>query len=185
MAIPRLKSYMWVVVELNTLWYKIDNCLALERDPLQAFHPQTTIVEATISHRVQVGQPNLSPPTDPDVTYGRDFEDFAMDTFEWLSLALLGSSRIDLVDNIDKFLSRYAPPGEVKDTSLVKYSWQGLMSSNWSHKLFVDILLVLPKDYWFAYSISGFAEKFETDRHHTLVLKLPNSVSEYISWDVE
>lgn len=129
--------------------------------------------------------PSLTPPTDHDPNYGNDFEDFAVETHEWLSLALLESPRLNTNDKIDSFLSRYTPPGETVTQVLVKISWQGFTSPSWAHSLFVRMVLATPKEQWFAYSLSGFAEGWATSGHHSMILKLPSTSSDYVLMDVK
>lgn len=119
-----------------------------------------------------------------DPTYGGDFEDYAVETHEWLSLALLESPRLNPEDNIDSFLSRYTVPGETTDGKLAKITWQGFMAPSWTHRNFVKILLAIPKEAWFAYSVSGFAEGWTAGGQNSLILKLPNSSSDFVLWDV-
>jgi ribonucleases P/MRP protein subunit RPP40 len=103
---------------------------------------------------------------------------------EWLSLALLESPRLNPNDKIDTFLSRYAPPGDTKSGAMVKVTWLGLISPTWTYKLFVDIVLAISKDHWFAYSITGFVDGCEAGGRHSLVLRLPDTASDYVLWDV-
>jgi len=133
---------------------------------------------------MEVNLPTLTPPLESDPKYGRDFEDYASETHEWLSMALLESPRLSSRDKIDSFLSRYAPPGETMQSSVVSVTWQGFMSPTWTYKSFVDILLSIPNDEWFAYSITGFPDRWEAGGRHSMILKLPDSPSDYVLWDV-
>jgi len=99
-------------------------------------------------------------------------------------MAFLESPRLDPDDKIDTFLSRYSPQNEAKPGSLAKITWQGFISPTWTYKTFVKILVAVPKEYWFAYSITGYADDWETGGHHSLILKLPNSSADYVLWDV-
>ena len=157
---------------------------ALTPDPLEAHFPIKKIISPEISSNIKVEIPSLKPPTEVDPNYGRDFEDFAVETHEWLSMALLESPRLNPDDNINSFLSRYAVPGETTEGSLVKITWQGFLSPSWSHRNFVKVQLALPKESWFAYSVSGFASGWATGGQSSMILKLPESSSDFMLWDV-
>lgn len=129
--------------------------------------------------------PLLKPPTDVDRAYGADFEDYAIDTHEWLSLVLLDSPRIDPDDKIDPFLSRYVPPGDTPTPrKLVKITWRGFISPNWAHKMFVQMLLATPRDQWFGYCVDGFCEGSSGSGKHCTILKLADAPNEYVLWDI-
>lgn len=143
------------------------------------------IINSEIKTEIKASLPPLNPPTDMDHQYGGDFEDFATETHEWLSLISLGSSRIDLDDKIDSFLSRYVPPGNTGTRSkLVKITWKGFLTSAWAHRTFVEALVAAPRDAWFAYSVMGFGGGWSGDTKDCTVLKPPNAPNEYVLWEV-
>jgi ribonucleases P/MRP protein subunit RPP40 len=129
--------------------------------------------------------PVLRPSTSPDITpYDSDFEDFAVDIHEWLSLISLQSPRIDPSDQIDSFLSRYAPPANVEaKASLVKVTWRGLMTSAWAYKTFVKALVAISRDAWFAYSVESYSEAWPEESKECMVLKVPDVSGEYVLWE--
>ena len=137
-----------------------------------------------ITRNIKVKIPSLKPPTDIDPSYGRDFEDYVVEIHEWLSMAILESPRLSPDDDINSFLSRYAVPGETTEGSLVKITWQGFIAPSWTHQNFVKALLAVPKDAWFAYSVTGFAEGWAAGGQNSMVLKLPDSPSDFVLWDV-
>lgn len=128
--------------------------------------------------------PSLKPPIEIDAEYGADFEDYAVETNEWLSLVLLNSPRLHPDDNIDPYLSRYQPPGDWTDQKLVKVTWQGFIAPSWAHHTFVDLLLAVPVDSWFAYSIAGFEETWMSGGKASMILRLAEASSEYMLWDI-
>ena len=70
-----------------------------------------------------------------------EYEEYAADLYEWLSLIRLESPRILSSDQIDPYLSRYRAPGDGQThepANLCKISWQGLLSSAWARKTVVD-----------------------------------------------
>lgn len=75
-------------------------------------------------------------------------------------------------------------PSESTEGSLVKITWQGFMSPSWTHRIFVKILLALPKEAWFAYSVTGFAESWAAGGQNSMILKLSDSSSDFVLWDV-
>lgn len=129
--------------------------------------------------------PSLKPPTDTEPLYCGDFEDYAVDVHEWLSLVLLESPRTKSDDDIDPFLSRYVPPGDsFTNLKLVKVTWQGFMSPSWAHKSFVQTLLAVPQDTWFAYCVIGVDNGLFGEGKSCTILKLPDAPNEFVSWEV-
>lgn len=138
-----------------------------------------------ILQHIKVNKLSLKPPTDTNATYGGEFEDFATETHEWLSLIALESPRIDPDDQIDSFLSRYSLPSDSTASSyLVKITWRGFLSPSWAHKTFVQALLTTPSDKWFSYSVVGFGESWPGDGKDCTILKLPDAPNEYVLWEV-
>lgn len=134
---------------------------------------------------IKVNMPSLEPPKDVDPTYGADFGDYAVELQEWLALLLLESPRIDPDDDIDPFLSRYAPPGDsYTNTKLVKITWQGFLAPTWAHKTFVQLLLAAPKDSLFVYCVRDFEEGISGHSRNCSILKLPDAPNEYVLWEL-
>ena len=159
---------------------------AITPDPLDAHFPTKITVSPRTSQVIKVNLPTLKPPSDIDASNGADFEDYAVEMHEWLSLALVESPRIRSDDNIDRFLSRYVLSGGVSTTSssIIKITWQGFLSPSWAHKKFVQALLAAPQDLWFAYYVVGFGESFLGGNKDCTILKLPNAPNEYVLWEV-
>lgn len=158
--------------------------LAPSPSPMQAHFPVEKTVSLAIQH-LKVNVPSLHPPTEVDKSYGADFEDYAVETQEWLSLVLLNSPRIDPGDQIDPVLSRYVPPGDTLSSSkLVKITWRGFLSPSWAHKMFVELLLATPRTGWFTYCVDGFGEDSSGNGKHCMILKLPDTPREYVLWDI-
>lgn len=129
--------------------------------------------------------PLLEPPTEVDASYGADFEDYAVDLHEWVSLLLLDSTRILADDKIDPYLSRYVPPGDPSTTSnLVNVKWRGFISACWARNALVQILQAAPRDSWFAFSVDGFGNGPLGESKSCTVLKLPKSPIEYVLWEI-
>jgi len=156
--------------------------IVLTSDPLGIHCPTRKATTPVVSQDIKANRPSLKPPTEVDKNYSADFEDFATEIYEWLSLVMLNSPRIDPDDKIDPILSRYAPPGEdLESCKVVKIVWHGFLSPSWAHKLFVQTLVALPQDAWFAYCTSGFGLP---ETKNCTILKLPNAPKEYILWEI-
>lgn len=159
--------------------------IEIKPDPLNAHFPVRKTITPDISQALKANVPSLKPPTNINPAYGTEFEDFAVDMYEWLSMVLLESPRIDPDDQIDPFLCRYSPPGDSYDPgSLMKISWKGFMSSNWVQKIFIEILQLLPRNVWFAYNVASFSTDMLAEGNCTMVLKLPDGHNEYVLWEI-
>jgi ribonuclease P/MRP protein subunit RPP40 len=141
--------------------------------------------EPEISTNISVALPPLNRPTKDNPDHGEDFEDFAVETHEWLSMISLDSPRICPEDKIDPFLSRYAPPGDPSNTSkLVKIVWRGFLAPTWAHIAFVEALLAVPRDAWFALCVVGFREGWSGESRDCTILKPRNAPNEYVLWEI-
>lgn len=69
------------------------------------------------------------------------FEDWALDTHEWLGLVAVDSPRILKGDSIDPFLSRYEIPGNNSGAilNMVTLTWTGFIPADKIRALFIDI----------------------------------------------
>lgn len=129
--------------------------------------------------------PTLEPPTEVDASYGANFEDYAVDLLEWLSLLLLESPRILAEDKIDPYLSRYVPPGGPSTSSkLAKVKWRGFISAFWARNALVQVLQATPRDSWFAFSVDGFGNGPLGESKSCTILKLPKAATEYVLWEI-
>ncbi|KAE9376771.1 ribonuclease P 40kDa subunit [Stipitochalara longipes BDJ] len=158
---------------------------AITPDPLETYFPIKRTVSPELSQPIQVQMPSLKPPVEVDPSYGANFEDYAVDIHEWLSLVLLESPRIYFDDKIDPYLSRYVPPGDsFTNSKLVKLTWQGFISPSWAHKTYVQMLFTIPQDAWFAYCVVGFGDGPLGESKSCTILKLPDAPKEFVSWEV-
>lgn len=128
--------------------------------------------------------PPLTPPANSSPADDCDFDEFAIETHEWLSLIALESPRINPNDRVDSFLSRYAPPDPSTAANLVKVTWHGFLSPTWAHKTFAQILLAVARKGWFSYSVGGFDKGWEGESKDCTILKLPHAPDEYLLWEV-
>jgi len=128
----------------------------------------------------------MKPPGDTEVIYDDELVDFAVELHEWLSLIWLESPRINCIDDIEPTLARYSPPGSLTSVSqLVSITWEGFFSPTWAHRTFVQALLTIPKDAWFAYHVRGSGEDRTRATKDCTILKLPEAPNEYMLWEVE
>ncbi|KAF4631130.1 hypothetical protein G7Y89_g7002 [Cudoniella acicularis] len=154
-------------------------------EPLDAHFPIKKSASFKIQEHINVSMPTLKPPPEIDETYGFDFEDFATELHEWLALVLLESPRVKSDDKIDPFISRYVPPGDsMSSATLVKVTWQGLLTPLWAHRKFVDVLLSIPRESWFAYSVVSFGEGWTGGSKNCTILRVPDAPNEYVLWEI-
>jgi ribonuclease P/MRP protein subunit RPP40 len=159
---------------------------ALKPNPLDIHFPTRVTISPEIIPNINVKEPCLKPPTKIPTEYDGDFEDFAVETHEWLSLISLDSPRIDPDDQIDSVLSRYMPPGDsMKSSKLVKITWRGFVAPSWVHKTFSQLLITSPDSSWFAFCVCGFGEGYSGRSKDCTVLKVPDSPKEYMLWEIE
>ncbi|KAL6717877.1 hypothetical protein ACLMJK_003962 [Lecanora helva] len=72
-----------------------------------------------------------------------DFEEWAFQLYEWLSLISIESPRVNIDDSIDPYLCRYQIPSPQADLrqsqSFIKITWHGLVPHEWTRTLFVEL----------------------------------------------
>ncbi|KAF8865463.1 hypothetical protein BDZ45DRAFT_580058 [Acephala macrosclerotiorum] len=171
----------WLFINLETKGLLV----ALEPETLGVHFPVKKSVAAQTSESIHVKMPTLEPPTEVDASYGANFEDYAVDLLEWLSLLLLESPRILAEDKIDPYLSRYVPPGGPSTSSkLAKVKWRGFISAFWARNALVQVLQATPRDSWFAFSVDGFGNGPLGESKSCTILKLPKAATEYVLWEI-
>ena len=126
------------VWQLQSLDNEFTDCSMIAEDlPIAKHHPVTKdcLPQLTTSERVRVPILNPAPASDCD----HDSEDWALEMYEWLSLAALKSPRIVVNDTIDPFLSRYQVPDSdsEKVSIMVALTWTGLIPASWIMQLFI------------------------------------------------
>lgn len=162
---------------------------APEPDPLTSHAPTKFTSKHGITQHIFARLPPLKPDTGMVASGNRDeYEGFATDIYEWLSLLRLESPRILSSDNIDPYLSRYRVPGDVQDqqsASLCKISWQGFLSSAWARQTLVDAILALPAKTWFSFSGTAFSGGMMAESSEFTLFRPPESPREYFMWEVK
>ncbi|KAH0522715.1 hypothetical protein TsFJ059_006515 [Trichoderma semiorbis] len=112
----------------------------------------------------------------------------ATEMYEWLSLVRLESPRVVAGDDIDPYLSRYAPPeadATAAQVQVCKLSWQGFLSSSWLRSLFVDIITNCPSQSWFALSGTTFSRNILGGCNELSFLRPPESAGEFLMWETK
>ena len=114
-----------------------DFSIAKGDSPITKHHPVTKECAHQMKTTERVSAPNLNPPHSSDSD--EHFEDWALETSEWLSLVALESPRILSEDPIDPFLSRYQVPhnDSGKVFNMVTLTWTGFIPASWMRCLFV------------------------------------------------
>lgn len=114
------------------------------QSPILKHHPILRTCTPHIARLASILVPPLAPPeTDADTASHReDFEEYAVDTSEWLGLLALDSARVQAVDSIDAYLSRYEVPcrSESQKMDLVRIRWRGLLSAKWITRLYLECM---------------------------------------------
>ena len=111
--------------------------LAAQETPITKHHPVTKFCSPQKRTIEKVRVPNINPPLSSDSD--ADFEDWALETYEWLSLVALESPRILSGDTIDPFLSRYQIPqnDSGKTLNMATLTWTGFIPALWIMHLFI------------------------------------------------
>lgn len=114
-------------------------------------------------------------------------QDDLVDLLEWISLASIGSPRIQQGDLVDEIISRYEVPKitspsatdatGITTQNLTKTTFTGFMPSSFLSSIFGDALIRLNES-WFAVLVHGFEDG------KTLVI-LKTEDNRVLSWDVE
>ncbi|KAF6220904.1 hypothetical protein HO133_002584 [Letharia lupina] len=119
-----------------------DNCvtecsIAATDAPIIEHHPVTKDCSPHQKTTERVSAPNFIPP--PHSDSNDDFEDWALETYEWLSLVAMESPRILSEDTIDPYLSRYQiPDGDsAKVLNMITLTWTGFIPALWARHLFI------------------------------------------------
>ncbi len=105
--------------------------------PITKHHPVTKECAPQQKTTERVYAPNLNPPHSSDSD--DCFDDWALETSEWLSLVALESPRILSEDAIDPFLSRYQVPHDDSGNvlNMVTLTWTGFIPALWMRCLFL------------------------------------------------
>lgn len=107
--------------------------------PIAKHHPIRKTISPKISHLGGIRLPEL---TNMSLTNANgEFEDWAVEIHEWLSLIALQSPRLRSDDHIDPYLCRYSVPESESSliSSVVILQWTGFIPASWIRCLLVNL----------------------------------------------
>jgi ribonucleases P/MRP protein subunit RPP40 len=163
---------------------------APDPDPLAAHNATLCTAQPTHTNPVEVTLPPLTIPAEVlSSEHTTDFDDFATELYEWLSLVRLESPRLRASDSIDGYLSRYRVPGnpdsEKQGTAKIsKMTWRGFLNPTWAKKLLIDALVAAPSKSWLGFSATTFAQGLTSEAREVAFLRPPETPDEYFVWEV-
>ncbi|OHW99458.1 ribonuclease p mrp protein subunit pop1 [Colletotrichum incanum] len=160
-------------------------------DPLDQYFPTRYTCEPALVSDMHVQTAPLAIPNEVIQNGDRPgLEDFATETYEWLSLIRLRSPRVDAGDSIDPYLSRYQVPGDADaDTpphsKVCKITWQGFFTSDWVRSVLINALVALPSRTWVSLSATSFSKGMTGDSSEVAFLRPPSSPGHYLFWEIK
>jgi ribonuclease P/MRP protein subunit RPP40 len=176
------------VGEVSWLFYDISAAGVVDEDATLGKEAQIKNIETKTKDLEKVLVPNF--PT--QISKSTNGEDDLVELLEWISLAAIGSPRIQQGDLVDEIISRYEVPSmstsSVTDTTdqpstntrtqdLAKTTFTGFMPSSLVSSIFGDAVMQC-KESWFAVLVQGFE-----DGKALVILKTEDK--RVLSWDVE
>ncbi|KAI4813401.1 hypothetical protein E4T44_08326 [Aureobasidium sp. EXF-8845] len=176
------------VGEISWLFYDISAAGVANEDATLGKEALIKNIETKTQDMEKVLVPNF-PTQISKSAYG---EDDLVELLEWISLAAIGSPRIQQGDLVDEIISRYEVPSistsSITDTTdqtstgtrtqdLTKTIFTGFMPSSFVSSIFGDAIMQF-KESWFAVLVQGFE-----DGKAFVILKTEDD--RVLSWDVE
>ncbi|KAF0317997.1 ribonuclease P 40kDa subunit [Colletotrichum asianum] len=160
-------------------------------DPLEQYFPTRFTCEPSVVTDCQVQMAPLTVPSEAIESGDRPgLEDYATETYEWLSLIRLQSPRVAAGDNIDPYLSRYQTPTPLDSASpphdkICKITWQGFFTPAWVRSVLITALVALPSRAWFSLSATSFSKGLVGDSTEVAFLRPPESPGHYLFWEIK
>jgi ribonucleases P/MRP protein subunit RPP40 len=188
------KSLVWLFCNLAVegslrlfcLLHRTLTLIVVVPEPLDKHFPATfTSTPGRTNHSLQ--KPHLSPnPTSIAQRDRQSVEEFAAETYEWLSLTRLASPRVMRGDVIDPYLARYEFPGPESpcNEDIQKYTWQGFISPVWTKSLLMEVLVALPFKTWVSMSATTFSRGLVGGCSDITFLRPSDSDGNYCLWEV-
>lgn len=163
-AFDRLKWAFKNVLDSSLAWlfYDLRSPIVLNGEvqgALADHGPTIKVLEPTPEPLQQALCPSLQLSKDADDEGGHEE---AIELLEWLSLAMMGSPRVQKGDGVDPFLSRYRPAENSVAVDLVRYQWHGFAPAAFVLKVLLAALRASSststtnEDGWFAISGDSF-----------------------------
>ncbi|KAF4902226.1 hypotheticall protein [Colletotrichum viniferum] len=160
-------------------------------DPLEQYFPTRYTCEPSVVTDYEVQMAPLTFPSEVIESGDRpSLEDYATETYEWLSLIRLQSPRVAAGDNIDPYLSRYQTPTPLDSASpphdnICKITWQGFFTPAWVRSVLINALVALPSRAWFSLSATSFSKGLVGDSTEVAFLRPPESPGHYVFWEIK
>ncbi|KAK2016719.1 ribonuclease P 40kDa subunit [Colletotrichum eremochloae] len=162
-------------------------------DPLDQYFPTRYTCNPDLVTDMHVQTAPLAVPSEIIQNGDRPgLEDFATETYEWLSLIRLQSPRVQAGDSIDPYLSRYQVPGDADaDTDapshsrVCKITWQGFFTPEWVRGVLINALVALPSRTWVFLSATSFSKGMAGDSAEVAFLRPPASPGHYLFWEIK
>ncbi|CRK31696.1 Ribonuclease P protein subunit p40 like [Verticillium longisporum] len=115
-------------------------------------------------------------------------EEFASETYEWLSLVRLESPRVAVGDDINSYLSRYQVPNDSETASrarICKITWRGLLTADWVRQLLIDVLATVPSRAWISFSATSFSKGIVNESAEISFLRPSDAAGHYLMWEIQ
>jgi ribonuclease P/MRP protein subunit RPP40 len=176
------------VGDISWLFYDVSAAGVADEDATLRKDSQIKHVEMVTENLEKVLVLNF--PT--QISKSADGEDDLVELLEWISLAAIGSPRVQQGDLVDEIISRYEVPSiskssitdrtdqpstRIRTQDLTKASFTGFMPCSFVSSIFGDAIMQL-KESWFAVLVQGFE-----DGKAVVILKTEDN--RVLSWDVE
>jgi ribonuclease P/MRP protein subunit RPP40 len=176
------------VGEISWLFYDVSAAGVVDEDATLGKETLIKDIEMVTEDLGKVLVPNFQ----TQISKSANGEDDLVELLEWISLAAIGSRRIQQGDLVDEIISRYEVPSistaSTTDTTdqpstgtrtqdLTKTTFTGFMPSSFVSSIFGDAIVQF-KESWFAVLVQGFE-----DGKALVVFKTEDN--RVLSWDVE
>ncbi|KAK1976045.1 ribonuclease P 40kDa subunit [Colletotrichum cereale] len=160
-------------------------------DPLDQYFPTRFTCNPDLVPDMHVQTAPLAVPGEIIQNVDRlGLEDFATETYEWLSLIRLQSPRVEAGDSIDPYLSRYQVPGDAdvdapSHSRVSKITWQGFFTPDWVRGVLINALAALPSRAWVSLSATSFSKGMAGDSAEVAFLRPTASPGHYLFWEIK
>jgi ribonucleases P/MRP protein subunit RPP40 len=157
-----------------------------DTDFLAKYQPSKLVVAQAVGEAARLKLPDLDVSNELEDPSKADAMELAADIYEWLSLARLGSPRVQSGDKIDPYLSSYeVPRNDGSSASVRTIRWHGFIQPAWTRHLLAEVISHLPPKSWFALSSTAFGTSVTGESPECVVLRPPNAAGKYLLWDIK
>ncbi|KAI8956316.1 ribonuclease P 40kDa subunit [Xylaria longipes] len=176
-------------LDAPTIWLFCNLSKTPSPDPITQYHPTKYISNPELAQDLAMKIPPLGIPSAVLADQTRqELNDYATEVYEWISLVRLESPRVNLLDNIDPYLSTYAVPGDLSENNegrLCKISWQGFIPPSWAANTLAELIRTLPPKAWFSFSTTPFSRVAIGYGADCTIMRPPSSPGEYVLWEIK